>query len=105
MKSAFRRFHGKAAPILGAAFVWAVLSSTGLALTACKKDDAPPADPAKDGAVGPAIAGSSRALLDARLNHGGYPEGYAPKRTTKLMQRLPHAPEELDALRAFLNAR
>jgi mono/diheme cytochrome c family protein len=127
MKSAHRSFHGKAAPILGAAFVVGALM-TGLALTGCQKDR-PPADPAQvlvdkgrrlytlrcaschnpgnpavDGALGPAVAGSSRELLDARLNHRTYPDGYTPKRTTNVMQRLPHTPEELDAMHAFLNA-
>lgn len=124
MKSAFSRFHAQAAPI-GAAFV---LAATALALTACKKDEAPadpvkaavdkgrtlytlrcaschnPGNPSQDGALGPAVAGSSRELLDARLNRAGYPDGYTPKRTTRLMQRLPHTPEELDALHAYLNS-
>lgn len=124
MKPALRRFHAKAAPI-GAAFVLAAVSLTSLA--ACKKEEAAdpvqaaidkgrtlytlrcaschnPGNPTQDGALGPAIAGSSRELLDARLNHGGYPEGYAPKRATKLMQRLPHTPAELEALHAYLNS-
>ncbi|HEY8351404.1 MAG TPA: cytochrome c [Sphingomonadales bacterium] len=63
-----------------------------------------PADPRKDGGVGPAVAGSSLELLDARLNHAGYPEGYAPKRATRVMPKLPHTAEELEALHAFLNS-
>jgi len=128
MNTALRRFHAKAAP-LGAAFVLAAFSVTSVALTACNGGDKPAADPAKaladkgrtlytlrcaschnpgdptkDGALGPAIAGSSRELLDARVNHAAYPEGYTPKRETKLMQKLPHTPEELDALTAYLNS-
>lgn len=60
------------------------------------------ADPRRDGSLGPAVAGSGLELLDARLNHGGYPEGYTPKRPTRIMQRLPATPEELAALHAFL---
>jgi mono/diheme cytochrome c family protein len=109
-----------AAPILGVAFLLSVLTACG------KKEDVSPeqarhdkgrtlyalrcaschhpADPRKDGALGPAIAGSGLELLDAKLNRGGYPEGYTPKRETRLMQRLPTTPEELEALHAFLNA-
>jgi mono/diheme cytochrome c family protein len=128
MKSALSRFHEIAAPAFkaGAAFVFATVVF-GVSLTACKKEESTdpakaladkgrtlyslrcaschnPADPTKDGALGPAIAGSSRELLDVRLNQGGYPAGYKPKRETKLMQRLPHTPEELDALHAYLNS-
>lgn len=60
-------------------------------------------DPARDGSLGPAVAGSSLELLDARLNHADYPPGYTPKRTTRVMQRLPMSPEDLAALHAFLN--
>jgi mono/diheme cytochrome c family protein len=112
----------RAAPILGAApFVLL------LALTACgKREDVSPeqarldkgrtlytlrcaschhpSDPRKDGGIGPAVAGSSLELLDARLNGNGYPEGYAPKRATKVMPKLPTTPEELAALHAFLNS-
>jgi mono/diheme cytochrome c family protein len=63
-----------------------------------------PSDPRKDGGIGPAVAGSSLELLDARLNGNGYPEGYAPKRATKVMPKLPTTPEELAALHAFLNS-
>jgi mono/diheme cytochrome c family protein len=131
MNNAFNRFHAKAAP-LGAAFVLATSAVMSVTLVACNgggKAEAQaadpakaladkgrtlytlrcaachnPADPRKDGAVGPAIAGSSRELLDARVNHASYPEGYTPKRETKLMQRLPHTAEELDALAAYLNS-
>ncbi len=128
MKTAPSRFQGKVAPIIGAAFVFCTLLSSGLLLAGCKQDDTPadpaqaladkgrrlytlrcaschnPGNPAVDGALGPALAGSSRELLDVRLNHRRYPDGYTPKRTTNIMQRLPHTPEELDALHAFLNA-
>jgi mono/diheme cytochrome c family protein len=62
------------------------------------------ADPAKDGTAGPAIAGSSRELLEARVVHGGYPPGYTPKRPSQIMPRFPQLAGEIDALHAFLNA-
>jgi hypothetical protein len=40
----------------------------------------------------------------ARLNRNGYPEGYAPKRATQVMPKLPTTPDELQALHAFLNS-
>lgn len=127
MKTAHSRFRGKAAPFIGAAFAFVSVVLLLPALSGCKKADTEadpaqvmvdkgrrlytlrcaschnPGNPAVDGALGPAIAGSSRELLDVRLNQRGYPEGYTPKRTTNIMQRLPHTPEELDALHAFLN--
>jgi mono/diheme cytochrome c family protein len=59
-------------------------------------------DPAKDGPVGPAIRGSSRALLEARVLHGSYPPGYTPKRQSAVMQPLPQAAGSLGDLAAYL---
>ena len=61
-------------------------------------------DPAKDGVLGPAVAGSSAELLEARVVKAAYPPGYIPKRNTKIMMALPHLTPELGALHAFLNA-
>jgi mono/diheme cytochrome c family protein len=63
-----------------------------------------PGDPKRDGGIGPAIAGSSMELLEARVLRGEYPPGYAPKRATHIMPRLPIAPEDVKALHAYLNA-
>lgn len=60
-------------------------------------------DPAKDGGIGPAVAGSSLELLDARVVKGTYPAGYTPKRPTHTMVALPHLKGDLDALTAYLN--
>ena len=60
-------------------------------------------DPSKDGAIGPANKGASRALVEARVLRGKYPKGYKPKRTTKLMPPLPHLKPHIDDLTAFLN--
>lgn len=60
-------------------------------------------DPAKDGATGPAIKGSSRELIEARVLKAAYPEAYKPKRDTKSMPALPHLEKEIPALTAFLN--
>ncbi len=59
-------------------------------------------DPAIDGALGPAVAGSSRELVEARVLRAEYPEGYTPKRPSKVMIALPHLEGEIDALTAFL---
>lgn len=59
-------------------------------------------NPAQDGALGPAVAGSSRALIEARVMRAEYPEGYTPKRDSKVMIALPHLANELDALAAYL---
>ena len=59
-------------------------------------------DPHVDGALGPAIAGSSRALLEARVLHAQYPPGYTPKRTTTMMPPFPQYKDNIDDIAAFL---
>ncbi len=61
------------------------------------------ADPKIDGNIGPAVAGSSRALIEARVLRAAYPDGYKPKRDTKLMVALPQLSASIDDLTAFLN--
>ena len=61
-------------------------------------------DPTKDGALGPAVAGSSLALLDARVLRAEYPEGYEPKRETRVMIALPHLEPRLPELAAYLES-
>jgi len=98
-------------------------------LSACTKDSKPPqqtaragdaergrrvylaqctachnSDPSRDGSVGPAIKGSSEALLEARLLHATYPPGHTPKRKTKTMPPQPYLKSAIPDLAAFLNA-
>jgi len=61
-------------------------------------------DPTKDGAVGPAIAGSPPELVRARVLHAEYPPGYRPKRDTHLMPAQPSLAGEVDALAAYLGS-
>ncbi len=61
-------------------------------------------DPTKDGAIGPANAGSSEALLEAKVIHNTYPPGYKPKRDSNAMIALPHLAKEIPALHAYLNS-
>ncbi len=61
------------------------------------------ADPSKDGGLGPAIAGSSRELLEARVVRGEYPPDYTPKRISGVMPAFPHLADEIEALHAYLN--
>jgi mono/diheme cytochrome c family protein len=97
----------------------------GLALSACSKDDtAKPgknadwkrgravfvancvachnSDPSKDGPLGPAIKGSSKELLEARVLRGSYPPDYKPKRPTRVMPQFPFLKTEIPYLYAFL---
>jgi mono/diheme cytochrome c family protein len=62
------------------------------------------ADPNLDGSLGPANAGSSRALLEAKLLRGEYPPGYRPKRPSRLMPRFENLAGSIDDLAAFLAA-
>jgi hypothetical protein len=61
-------------------------------------------DPTRDGALGPPVAGSSMDLLEARVLHNAYPEGYAPKRDTRVMIALPHLESRLGELAAYLGS-
>lgn len=61
-------------------------------------------DPTMDGALGPAVSGSSLALIEARILRSEYPEGYVPKRPTKVMIALPHLKPRLAELVAYLNS-
>ena len=60
-------------------------------------------NPLVDGSVGPAVKGSSRELIEARVLRAGYPRGYTPKRTTKAMPAQPHLAPHIDDLAAFLS--
>jgi len=59
-------------------------------------------DPNLPGSQGPAIAGSSRELVEARLLHLSYPPGYKPKRTTHAMRALPQLAGHIGEITAFL---
>lgn len=59
-------------------------------------------DPAKDGPLGPAVKGSSDALLEAKVLQGTYPPGYVPKRNTAVMPPQPHTRPNIPDLAAFL---
>jgi len=56
------------------------------------------------GPLGPAIAGSSRALIEARVLHGTYPPGYHPQRHSHTMRALPWLDGHIDDLTAYLAA-
>ena len=59
-------------------------------------------EPARDGPVGPAVRGASRELLEARILRGGYPPGYAPRRSTRIMQPQPALARDIPALADYL---
>ena len=60
-------------------------------------------NPAVDGSLGPAIAGASRELLEAKVLRAEYPPGYTPKRPGGVtMPAFAYLAEEIDALAAYL---
>jgi mono/diheme cytochrome c family protein len=59
-------------------------------------------DPAKDGPLGPAVKGSSRELLEARVVRGEYPPSYTPKRPSKVMPARPDLAPNVPDLAAYL---
>lgn len=60
-------------------------------------------DPTQDGGLGPAIAGASFELLEARVLRAEYPPGHTPIQDTRLMVPLAHLEPEIAALTAFLD--
>lgn len=60
------------------------------------------ANPNDAGALGPAVAGSSLGLLEAKVLRGEYPPGYTPKRDTRAMVPLPFLKSRLPDLEAYL---
>ena len=61
-------------------------------------------DPAKEGTLGPAIAGSSLALVEARVMRAEYPPGYTPKRASSLMPAQPFLKNDVPDLAAYLES-
>jgi mono/diheme cytochrome c family protein len=59
-------------------------------------------DPSRDGAIGPAVKGSSRELLEAKVLRATYPPGVKPKRPTAVMPPQPAVAPEIPALAAYL---
>lgn len=59
-------------------------------------------DPSRDGPIGPAIQGSSKELLEARVLTTSYPPGYEPKRPTKVMPQFPFLKAEIPNLAEYL---
>lgn len=59
-------------------------------------------DPTQSGPVGPALKGSPRELLEAKVLNGTYPPGYTPKRPTKVMVPIPTVAPEIAALAEYL---
>ena len=59
-------------------------------------------DPAQPGAVGPAVKGTTRPLLETKVLQGTYPSGYAPKRPTRVMPPQPGLAPEIGALAEYL---
>jgi mono/diheme cytochrome c family protein len=59
-------------------------------------------DPSKDGPIGPALKGSSKELIEARVLSNSYPPNYKPKRPTKVMPQFPYLKSEVPYLTAYL---
>jgi len=62
------------------------------------------ADPTREGTVGPALAGSSLALVRARVLKAEYPPGYTPKRDSHLMPAQPFLASQVDDIAAYLDS-
>jgi len=62
-------------------------------------------EPNLPGATGPAIAGSTRDLIEARVLRAKYPPGYTPKQGTRAMVAMPQLEPYVDDLAAFLAGR
>jgi mono/diheme cytochrome c family protein len=60
------------------------------------------ADPAQPGVLGPAIAGASRELLEAKLLRGEYPPGHTPARDTQQMPKFSYLEPQIAVIAAYL---
>jgi mono/diheme cytochrome c family protein len=61
-------------------------------------------DPNLPGPLGPPIADSPFALVQARVLHAAYPPGYKPKRGTHEMRPLPWLDGHVGDITAYLKA-
>jgi mono/diheme cytochrome c family protein len=61
-------------------------------------------DPNSEGTLGPVIAGSSLALVEARVMRAEYPPGYTPKRSSALMPAQPYLKADVPDLAAYLES-
>jgi mono/diheme cytochrome c family protein len=59
-------------------------------------------DPTHDGPIGPAIKGSPKELIEARVLRASYPPGYTPKRKTTMMPAQPDLQPAIPDIAAFL---
>lgn len=60
------------------------------------------ADPKLDGSLGPALAGASLELLEAKVLRGEYPPGYTPARPSQAMPRFEYLKDHLADVAAYL---
>ncbi len=62
-------------------------------------------DPNKKGALGPELANSPLSVFLIKVANGNeYPQGYVPKRKTKLMKKFPHLKSEVPAIHAWIQS-
>jgi len=61
-------------------------------------------EPDQPGVIGPAIAGASLELIEAKVLRGEYPPGYQPQRPSRTMPPLPHLADHIADLAAYLQA-
>lgn len=59
-------------------------------------------DPTRDGTLGPALAGVSLDVIEAKVLRGEYPEGYTPRRNTSSMPAFAYLEPELPGIAAYL---
>ena len=59
-------------------------------------------NPREDGSLGPAVAGASRELLEAKVLRSAYPPGYAPKRPGSTMPSFSYLADAIGDLEAYL---
>lgn len=61
-------------------------------------------NPKLPGAVGPEVAFASQELIEQRIMHAKYPQGYTPKRKTQMMVAMPQLKDHIPALTKYLNS-
>lgn len=60
-------------------------------------------NPKMGGPICPPNYGSSLELLRLKVLEGKYPDGYKPKKSTKVMPRFPYLDKDIESLFEYLN--
>lgn len=62
------------------------------------------ANPNNVGSLGPDLVSTPKDALQSKVLHGTYPEGYKPKRRSKLMPKFPQYVNDIESLHQYIQS-